>query len=116
MAAVRMVVGEDNFRFAVGYQLTGFELCAVDHELRAEVEVSVMDAHSGTVGAVGLIIAERLDDVGLSVSCCIEQSDVSSLFRTPRLDIDVAVVASIGRASCRVRVGPYVSTPVVAVS
>ena len=92
MAAVSVVIGQYCFDFAVGNELAGLELDAIDNQLRTEVQVAVVYSHGRAICSVGFVVSPLYHDVCLAVACGIAKGDVSSFPRKACLNIDIAVV------------------------
>lgn len=87
-----VVVFQDQLHGAVGHEPARCDALAVHLARRAEVQVSVVDAHRRAVVAGVLVVAEDLDLVGAAIAPGVAERDQPLRVRRPELDVDDALV------------------------
>src|SRR5688500_8062429 len=88
-----MIVNYDLLKFAFGSQFALGQLIPVNDELRAKVEIAIVNSHRRSVTPFFFIFPESLNDICFSITVCITQRNVSSVsLRKPGLNIDITVI------------------------
>src|ERR1041384_4302121 len=91
VAAVFMIIFQNRFYFAIGNELPGYQLLPIYHQLRTEIQISIVHPHGSAVCSVVFVIAEGNNDIRLTIASGIAKRDVPTLFWKAGLHIDVAV-------------------------
>src|SRR5688572_4308864 len=75
-----IIVDHDGLVGSIWQQLARHEFIAVNNTGCAEINITVINAHSSTVPPRILVLSEVFDDVGLSISCCVAQRNGATSF------------------------------------